>query len=427
MDHQQHEFNQQFPSGAPEAWGEPVVIGSDEAVADETPTGDDDRFAPTEIGVGDIEHTAGVAATSAPDTPGHSGEGSDDVPPEIPGTPEVQEQPNRGEALRTVLAHANTSTERIHDRLRGLVIDNAERLDLGRHLEDEDVGRNLDETVEYLGTTKGLEVGRTIKSMVLIDDLVEAEAAYSEALEAVGARFGYRNQEELMLEIINPEAYAEAVEQLQTAELTEEELENFHRQAFLTVDDAMQRAPETIVANNQPEALAICGGAVPDFDEFVRTPGAGSTSPESTAFAASLAENAGRIAAVFEALGTPDFVVAPLRQLAIAQTEGLTTEWAVGISIEVIGQSDTPAGIGRLTTPQNWEPVLGYLTHLQTTAPDAAFTEEVRSTLLGDIYTSVLNPPGPNWLGEVHSERDTYQAFLSAMAERIIEIMPREY
>jgi hypothetical protein len=189
---------------------------------------------------------------------------------------------------------------------------------------------------------------------------------------------------------------------------------------------ALYKAAETIIGNNQPEALTACNGAIPDYDEFIGPPGEQDTSAESLTFADKLAANASRLAPVLTAMGAAENTVAPVRQLGIAHAAGLTVEWAVGLSIDVIGQSGLTMGVDRLTNPEQWEPVYGYLTHLQATAPTEPFTEEIRSMLLGDLYAAAFTPLEENWLGEVYADPEAYTAMLSDRIERIIALMPRE-
>jgi hypothetical protein len=483
MDHQQHELDQTLAAGAPAAWSESVVIGSEDTAGEGT-TGTDDRFGQTEIGVGDVEAvttedtdvTYGLGAITAAaaveandgdiasrpddevhqnadsdihaateqqdaaDAPATPTDGGDDVPPEIPATAETGEQPNRGEALRKLIAHTGTSETRIHNRIRNEVIGDAERLNLNGVLEEYD-DYDLDEAVEYIATTGETEDGLNIRDKVLTDDVMEAQAEYAEALEAAGARFMYVNGQELTIQIADPATFTEAVEQLQAANLTADELYDFDHQIFLAIEDATIDAHMTISANNQLEAIAICQGEVPDFIDYAQSRQEQLTSTERTTLAANLAANAGRLVDALDALGTPARSILPLRQLAVAHSEGLDVEWAVGSELEVVGayvpevdrngleaddQAPIQIGIDRIEDPEDWQAIYGYLTHLEQTAPDAAFTDMVRSTLLGDLYSSMINEPEENWQGELPPNQDTYQATLSAAVDRIITIMPRE-
>jgi hypothetical protein len=410
------------PTAVPAAWREPVVIGSEDTGAD-PPGFVDERFVPaadigaepaedehamrtthhigsatmhlaTGNGKGDAasaeEATAG-RPDSDPDTPATLDDGGDDVPPEVPAA-SAETGPNRGEALAAVTRAAAVSGETIHARIRETVINEAESLGLGDFLENIDLP--LDDAVEEVAyQTPILGTDETLYDRIVGDVIAEASETHSEALAAAGVKFDQYDGDQFELEITDPDTYTDAVGQLPPP-ATPEEQTTFNTQASQTVDEAIHRVNHIIIRNDPVGALNACHGRQPNT--LALSPAALHTpTPDEQAFATSMLRNAGTLAAHLEGLGAPAPVVEPLRHLALAHDEGHVADWAVGVELGLIGNSDMTLGVERLTRFSGWEQVYDYLSHLQQAAPNAEFTASVRETVLRDIRQAI-DGPSPN-------------------------------
>jgi hypothetical protein len=95
---------------------------------------------------------------------------------------------------------------------------------------------------------------------------------------------------------------------------------------------------------------------------------------------------AATIAQESERLGTHRATVTAFNMLALAQQDELVTEFVAAYDLGIITTVDTDAvGVDRLSHPRNWDATYKFLQHLRNTAPDAAFTRQMRDTLLNDI------------------------------------------
>ncbi|HSX17103.1 MAG TPA: hypothetical protein VLH86_03325 [Patescibacteria group bacterium] len=88
-----------------------------------------------------------------------------------------------------------------------------------------------------------------------------------------------------------------------------------------------------------------------------------------------------------------------LRQLHRAVNSGLLVEWAVAQNMQLLDTSEI--GVERLRNDSEWERVYRLLDHLNTKAPNAAFTNELRQTILADIKRTLEAPFDPAEGGQI--------------------------
>jgi hypothetical protein len=411
MEYIEFDHSEQLPGSVPNAWGEPVVIGAEEP-ADTAGAPADDRFAPTELGVdAGLDHSA--------DAPG----GGDDVPPEIPGTELGETGPNRGEALQTVVAVAADSKQHIHDCIRNEVIHEAEMLGLGPYLETTNV--SLDEAVEDLADSINPLTETSIRETVMESELARANEEHAGALAAAGLEFQQWGPDELALSMTDPDAYTEALEQVPPPENHEAQLA-FNAQVTTTIDDAIARAASAIIADNPEAAVDACGDNPPRthaFSDDSRQP----VTDADRMFTQGLIQNADRLADRMEDIMVPHTAFEPMRQLALAEEAGLTAEWAAGVELGIIGNSDIVAGVDRLATVAEWEQVYSYLGRLEALVPNAIFTSDVRASVLGDIQAAIDGPgeDEPSLVRRLVYGRA--EPMLRVAQAHIEHLMPRDY
>jgi hypothetical protein len=387
----QTEFSQppQLPAATPESWGEPVVIGSEDATDDTGGEFVDDRFASTELGV--------EPAPDATDEPPITADGPADVPPppEDPGSAEAADSdgPERGAALYRVVDYAVSTTDREEQAPTDPDLDMMQ----------------YDDDLRAVGL-----------------DMTATEDSYGTLIS---------------LHVADPETFADALVNMPIPEDPEYSTTIADRLAGTPIDTALLATRTSLTQRDQPGVAAALGGSLEgSVDAYYDIIEAPEVSEAGQAFATAVCANADKIAAGLERLGLPERQTEPLRLLGIAQTEGLTTEWAVGYGLDIIGQSSSEIGIHTLETPQAWEPVYRFCEHLAETAPEAAFTHALRDRIVNDI-TEALAPPDKflNLRGEdgelprfVVNTLFTQTArnletpgFLEAARDRILQILPR--
>jgi hypothetical protein len=350
----------------------------------------------TDSSAGDpADDTSAPAADDAPapDAPAAT-DGPGDVPPELPPLVTTGEgEPNRGEAVKDVIMYTAGVNPDITSRAHMMVLDNADSLDIPGYMEEMGFD-NIGDAVDSLTHVVPDETGTSIRAEVITDELATAERLYADRLEAAGLKLG-SDGEEIRLDMTDPAYFTEAIGQM-SAPANPDEQTAFNDQIQTIIDGATLVASGAIIADHPDAAEAAVQWNPPPDITFTSGAVEGNAIPEDRGMATSLAENAATLAANLEAHGTPPTTVDPVRQLAIAHAEGLTTEWAVGCALEIIARSHTPIGVDRVSEPEEWSTVYSHLEHLAITAPNAEYTREVRDTLLRDIDTTLAGPGQDN-------------------------------
>jgi hypothetical protein len=444
------------PATIPAAWTEPITIGSEPAEETDGEGGFvDDRFTAAEIGVGDdvVAETAATdetpAATlglgnlaaamatknggdSAPDTtdpspadgtsdtPTPPSGGADDTPPELPPLITTGEEgPHRGEALREVITYAEGINPDVKMRTDHEILENAQDLDLEGYMAE--TGLDMADAVEALGHGRSDGV-TSLREELTTRELDTAEEQYSEKLEAAGVMLE-TDGEDIFLEMTDPGYFTEAVGQM-PAPAHPDEQAAFDHQMGRILDNASFRSSYTIISDNSSAAIAAAGGHPPDIDVFDAAAAQPTgPDPEQRGFAAAYAENAAVLASHLESHGAPAPIIDPIRQLGIAHATGMATEWAVGVNLDIVGNSRLVAGVDRLDTAAYWGDVYNHFDHLARTAPNAEYTREVRDTLLADIQSTLDGPP-PGTAPQRQRQYEQATPLLRRAQERIRTILP---
>jgi hypothetical protein len=284
---------------------------------------------------------------------------NDNPPPELPDTETAPAgEPDRGAALQQLFDYAAVADEQTRETIIAEVTarpDGPRLIDL---LSEEDVPP--DEAAQIVAFFADGEdnPGDSVHDRVTDSELALAKLQYGEALAATGLTLEARFPE-ITLCIVEPDKFADALGQL-PAPADSQAQEQLQLRSESTIDDALVRASYAVDPTN----------AAP---------------PEEGLFVTRLAEQAPAIARELQRLGVSETVTDPLRQLALAAGEGLTTQWGIGYGLTVVGHGEEQIGVDRLISSEDWEPVYDYCSYLDITAPDAEFTRDIRDTVLDEL------------------------------------------
>jgi hypothetical protein len=330
--------------GNPDVTVDTTVIGSEALAAPDEPV-----IQPARV-IGSLSTAQAVEPVTPPDdaeAPTDTG-GPGDVPPELPPTSEGETGPQPDAALQEALNVALGSKAAIQERVNA-----------------------VDPSTAAPSSTAD----------IVNDELASARQAHAAALAAAGLDFEAKGDEELALRLTNPETFAEALAASEEP-ATDEEKVAIDAQLSHTLDQAIRRTSATIIASNPATTVRIFDGDMPDSPSYA---GAEPT-PEDAAFAESFARNAKPIIEELDRLESINNQHAEyMKLLGTAQSEGRTTEWAVGIDTQIIGPRDQRVGVDRITTDAEWDRLCAFGNHLNTVAPGTNFTRDVGDIVIEDL------------------------------------------
>jgi hypothetical protein len=297
-------------------------------------------------------------------------------------------QPDRGAALQQLFDYAAVADDQVHQAVVEEVNSWPDGAEIIKRLAEN--GIPLDEAAEAL--VHGDAVDGSVGSVIAAAEQDFANLQYSDALAVTGLELKV-DIGGLGLRMADPGTFASALGELPPPAdpATRERLQT---QSKIIINAAASRASSAVELNNPAAVLNALGGEIPRDPIFHQiATGPESASPENTDFAAQLCDKASVLSRELDRRGVPSTVIDPMRQLGIANQEGLTPAWGVGYGLTVIDHSDEPMGVDRLASAESWKPVYRYLEYLGDAEPNAEFTKEARATIVADL-DAALNQPG---------------------------------
>lgn len=305
-----------------------------------------------------------------------------------PGFPEGE----RGRALGQILGYAVVAEEETHDD----IVDEALSTDEGRAIVDllQQEGASLDDAAEaYIRSIQGEKNGE--------QTLRYAQLQYGSALEATGLLLEM-DLNGIVARMKDPRTFAAALRELPLPEddQTKQSYRNLIRNI---IEHALTTASARIFDATRDQTRLFYPNAPHEGDKPY-TPGPREDDgvpiylPES---AATLAQELRRFNAPDEQPAgensaehvsdhsDTDRVARELDILDAAHQDNKVTLWALANELDILNWAGDFISVDRLIHPEDWEPIYRLMEHLQATAPQSPFTQQLRDYLARDLNTAL--------------------------------------
>jgi hypothetical protein len=334
--------------------------------------GGDQHDAPAEQGAAEPVDAPTPASADGGDMP------PPDVPPVTEGAPEPSEQ---GVALQRLFDYTAVADDEVHETIVDAVMsepDTAEAATILAEHHEIPLGQAAEHIARLVGNGPEGSLSKTVEA----HELEHGELLYSKAADSVGLRM-VQGVDGIELHMTDPGAFADALHGM--PQPNEEQHERFAGQVFDVLDNALATTSSTIVSGDPEGTAVMCGGHSTETLNLDEISGSLPQSIQRQHIAEGLPVRAADIAEDLGRLGAPAPCIEATSQLALAQQDGMVPQWAVGYDLSLIGHSDVPIGIDRMTSDGEWQAANAYLDHLAATAPGTAFTRNVFETVARDL------------------------------------------
>jgi hypothetical protein len=200
----------------------------------------------------------------------------------------------------------------------------------------------------------------------------------------------YETDDDMFLEITDPQQFTDAVAVLAPASVPAEEMK---AESPYLIPSALRRASSIIFRREHATVTAFLNtvDGVPSNLDIHPAYHDQDLMPadDQQAYVSAFASEAGRLAEALRAIDAPATVVAALDELVVARQQGMLQEWAGLYMTRLLGHGDMQIGVDRMDQSQEWAQAVTILQRLRSLAPNSPFTELVRTTVTTDIEASL--------------------------------------